>query len=33
VRAQPAADIDTLLDAMQAEMHRVAGAVQAMLRV
>src|SRR5512143_1973921 len=31
VRAQPAADIDTLLDEMQAEMHRVAGAVQAML--
>src|SRR6185436_12539649 len=32
VRAQPAGDIGTLLDAMQAEMQRVASAVQTMLR-
>jgi len=31
-RAQPAGDIGPLLDAMLAEMQRVAGAVQAMLR-
>jgi len=32
VRAQQAGDIHRLLDAMQAEMQRVAGAVQTMLR-
>jgi len=32
VRSQQPGDIGTLLDAMQAEMQRVAGAVQAMLR-
>jgi hypothetical protein len=32
VRSQQSDDIGTLLDAMQAEMQRVAGAVQAMLR-
>jgi len=32
VRLQPASDIGALLDAMQAEMQRVAGAVQAMLQ-
>ncbi|HEU5294393.1 MAG TPA: Hpt domain-containing protein [Burkholderiaceae bacterium] len=32
VRAPQPGDIDTLLDAMQAEMQRVSGAVQAMLR-
>jgi HPt (histidine-containing phosphotransfer) domain-containing protein len=32
VRSQQSGDIGTLLDAMQAEMQRVAGAVQAMLR-
>ena len=32
VRSQQASDIGALLDAMQAEMQRVAGAVQTMLR-
>ena len=32
VRSQPAGDIGKLLDAMQAEMQRVAAAVQTMLR-
>ena len=32
MRSQQSNDIGTLLDAMQAEMQRVAGAVQAMLR-
>jgi HPt (histidine-containing phosphotransfer) domain-containing protein len=31
VRSQQTGDLDALLDAMQAEMQRVAGAVQAML--
>ena len=33
VRSQPSGDIGQLLDAMQAEMQRVAGAVQTMLRM
>jgi HPt (histidine-containing phosphotransfer) domain-containing protein len=33
VRSQPSGDIGKLLDAMQAEMQRVAGAVQTMLRM